>query len=226
MEISKDPQLLRQLIQKTRLTEILDHDTAESCAAVIFHPGETLIHMGECSPYLYFLVEGKLRAYSYSEQGQVVPFGYFRAFQALGEVSSLWGEPPSLTVEAVERSICLAIDLQSRRASLLRDPAFLQYICRHLCDRVRILNNNMENLMTRPAECRLAAFILQNSNGDVFDCTLSECSELISTSYRHTIRSMNSLCQKGMMRKQNNRYYIENPTELRRIAGQYYKYYG
>lgn len=226
MEISKDPQLLRQLIQKTRLNEILDRSTADSCVAAIFRPGETLIRAGECSPYLYFLVEGKLRAYSYSEQGQMVPFGYFRAFQALGEVSSLWGEPPGLTVEAVGRSVCLAIDLQRRRADLLRDPVFLQYICRHLCDRVRILNNNMENLMTRPAECRLAAFILQNSDGDIFDCSLAECSELISTSYRHTIRSMNSLCQKGMMRKRANHYYIQDSAALRRIAGQYYKYYG
>ena len=225
MDISKDPKLLQRLIQRTHLNKILNSSTAESCVAATFRPGEVLIRAGECSPYLYFLVEGKLRAFSYSEQGQVVPFGYFRAFQPLGEVSSLWGEPPGLTVEAVDRSLCLAIDLQRRRSDLLNDPAFLQYICRHLCDRVRILNNNMENLMTRPVECRLAAFILQNSDGDFFDCSLSECSELISTSYRHTIRSMNSLCEKGFMRKQNGHYYIQNSAELRHIAGQYYKYY-
>ncbi len=212
-------------MHSTRFAGSFDREIAEMCSLFAFEPDEVLIRAGECSRYLYFLAEGKLKAFMGSESGKVIPFGYFEQFRTLGEVSSLWGDTPTLTVAAVERTYCFAIDLDVHRAALLKNPSFLRYVCQLLCAQVKRLNNNMVSLMTQPVERRLAAFILQNTVDGQFQCSLLECSELIATSYRHLIRKMNSFCACGLLRKERQKYYIADEPALQALASQVFEYY-
>lgn len=221
-----DDGLLNQLIKKTKIADIFTLDITKIIDLFLFEENEYLIHQGEYSDYLYFLANGRLKVFSTNLLGNIVPFGCYQRFRVIGEVSLLWGDKPDASVQAMEECYCFGINLYKHRQMLMNDNSFLRYICALLCSKVKTLDNNMAVLMFMPLETRLASFILQNTECGVFQTSLLECSELIATSYRHLLRMMRDFCDRGMLKKEKQRYIIINEKMLEEIASEPYKYYG
>jgi CRP/FNR family putative post-exponential-phase nitrogen-starvation transcriptional regulator len=221
-----DDQLLKKLLKETRISGIFSLDISEIVELFLFKEGEYLIHQGEYSEYLYFLASGRVKVFSTNLSGNIVPFGYYQRFRVIGEVSLLWGKKPDTSVQAVEKCYCFGINLEKHRHILLNDNSFLRYICKLLCSIVKTLDNNMAVLMFMPLETRLASFILQNTEDGIFQSSLLECSELIATSYRHLLRMMKDFCDRGMLKKEKQKYLVVDEKKLREIASEPYRYYG
>ncbi|MGL4373871.1 MAG: helix-turn-helix domain-containing protein, partial [Turicibacter sp.] len=67
-------------------------------------------------------------------------------------------------------------------------------------------------------EQRLAFYILHSSRQNVFSSNISECANIMRTSYRHLLRILNTFCQNGVLEKQGKDYVILDLYELNRIA--------
>lgn len=226
MKSINDDQLFKKLLKETRISGIFSLDISEIVELFLFKEGEYLIHQGEYSEYLYFLASGRVKVFSTNLSGNIVPFGYYQRFRVIGEVSLLWGKKPDTSVQAVEKCYCFGINLEKHRHILLNDNSFLRYICKLLCSIVKTLDNNMAVLMFMPLETRLASFILQNTEDGIFQSSLLECSELIATSYRHLLRMMKDFCDRGMLKKEKQKYLVVDEKKLREIASEPYRYYG
>lgn len=65
---------------------------------------------------------------------------------------------------------------------------------------------------------RLASFILQNSQNNIFEIKLTNCSDSIGISYRHLLRLMNTLCENKILKKQRRKYQILNIKKLKELS--------
>lgn len=221
-----DDELIMQLIRKTNICGIFSLDVTKITELFLFEKDEYLIRQGEYSGYIYFLADGRLKVFSCNISGNIIPLGYYQRFRVIGEVSLLWGNKPDASVQAVDECYCFGINLERYRDVMLGDNTFLRYICTLLCAKVKMLDDNMAALMFMPLETRLASFILQNTERCVFQTSLLECSELIATSYRHLLRMMKDLCDRGMLKKERQKYIVINEEKLKEIASESFIYYG
>ncbi|PFD89043.1 hypothetical protein CN288_28095, partial [Bacillus sp. AFS023182] len=57
----------------------------------------------------------------------------------------------------------------------------------------------------------------------IFNGNLTETSELLGTSYRHLLRTLNTLCDKSVIRKNNGYFEVINIGLLKQLAADVYK---
>ena len=94
------------------------------------------------------------------------------------------------------------------RNILLNDINFLRYTCKNLGERLSYMNNNTCINLYDSLESRLASFILRREKDGIFSYNLTECAELLCTSYRHLLRVINSFCASGKLEKNKKSYKI------------------
>jgi hypothetical protein len=95
---------------------------------------------------------------------------------------------------------------------------------------IRLSKYSSINLLY-PLENRLASYILADTSNTVnagkktitFEGNLSEVAELLGTSYRHLLRTLNNLCTQGLIRKNLLAYEILDLEKLRKLAGDLYE---
>lgn len=218
MKRINNPNLLKQYLKNNNFSDIFDQNISNICELLYFDTGEYLIKHGTISKYLLFMVEGECRFFTFSNTGEHIPFGKTSSFEVFGEVSSLWEHIPNNVVQAIKPTYCIGIELKTNRKILLNDLKFLRYICRLLSRRVLEANMSLTSFVGAKATNRLASFILQNSQNNIFEIKLTNCSESIGISYRHLLRLMNTLCENKILKKQRRKYQILNIKKLKELS--------
>ncbi|CEN28959.1 MULTISPECIES: cyclic nucleotide-binding domain-containing protein [Streptococcaceae] len=204
-------------IDTYNLQSFLVHDLLSISELYTFEKEEHLIQSQTPSDYLYFLIKGTVRVYTYSSETQNIVINRSQPITLLGEASSLWDLLPQSNVKAETDCLCLGISLKKHRELLQHDVRLLQNICQILSYR---LNSgvNLANSLTEPVETRLAKFILENNNNQKFTCQLTTCAAILNVSYRHLLRTMTSFKEENILKKQNSYYIIVNKAQLEKIA--------
>ncbi|NKC67372.1 cyclic nucleotide-binding domain-containing protein [Vagococcus fluvialis] len=217
MKRISDPLRLIDYIETCNLQSYLDNDLIPISNVYTFEKDEHLIHLDTPSDYLYFLVEGTVRVYSYSSDTQNIVINRSEAVTLIGEASSLWDLSPKSNVIAETPCVCVGISLKKYRSLLQQDISFLQNVCQILSYR---LNSGitLANSLTEPVETRLAKFILENAPNQLFSFKLTTCSAILNVSYRHLLRTINHFKEEGILEKQKSHLLIKNETKLREIA--------
>lgn len=222
MEKVESNSLFNKYVIETKILEIFSNDMHNKMDLFHFKKGDILINEGECSDYLFFLVSGKMKVFSHSSSGKIMFVSHFKSLQVLGETCSLWKKPPTATVQATTNGYCIGISLRRYRELLLNDIKFLRYTCMNLGERLSYMNSNTCITMFDSLESRLASFILKNSKDNVFHYNLTECAELLCTSYRHLLRVLNTLCSNGKLNKTGKYYKILDEDYFIKIASSSY----
>ncbi len=220
-----DKEIVNYYIKKTSFRKYFEQDFVKYAELLFFDKNEYLIKEGEESPYLLFMVKGRVVYSSISEAGNTIIFGSTKSFKVFGEASSIWNEIPENSVKALEPTYCLAISLNNYRDLLLNDTHFLRHICKILSDRLKNANKSYAFYLSTNAENRLASFILQNQKNNVFDNSLVSTSEVIGVSYRHLQRVICSFCEKGILKKEKRRYIILDKEKLNGYINSTFVYY-
>ena len=68
-------------VERHRLRDVLSDELIATLKLVAKEPGELLVRAGDPADWLYFFVEGRIKAYSTLENGQSVPCGLLQAFR-------------------------------------------------------------------------------------------------------------------------------------------------
>ena len=147
-------------------------------------------------------------------------------------------EAAATNIQVLQDTYCIAIPMEKARAYLLEDTKFLRFIGDSLGKKLdRNLKNSSINLLY-PLEKRLASYILATGEevydaaGSLSNCekgtiqfheNLTEISEMLGTSYRHLLRTLNNLCSKGVLMKKDNYFEVINQEFLRKLAADLYK---
>lgn len=217
MIIVKNKDLLDKYISTTGISRLFSQDISNLLELFSLEKGDFLINEGECSDYLFFLVNGKLKVFSHSTSGKIMSLSLFNSFQIIGETCSLWNKPPTASVQATCKTYCIGISMQYRDL-LLNDIVFLRYICQNLGDKLSYMNNNTCINLYESLESRLASFILKSENNGIFSYNLTECAELLCASYRHLLRVINLFCNTNILSKDGKSYTILDRDYLIKIV--------
>ena len=135
-------------------------------------------------------------AYVYTATNKIHCESYFHGVSLLGVAATLWDEGPINSVRALTECIFIAIPANLYRDALLNDNKFLRFAVRTLVTHVRKSAAHFD-----PLENRLASFILMVQRGGLFRYNLTQCADIMETSYRHLMRTLSTLCAMGILQK-------------------------
>ena len=107
------------------------------------------------------------------------------------------------------------------------DTNLMNFLCNSLGKKLKRSSKNASINLMYPLENRVASYIIsigtdKNSEIIKFDETLTVISELLGTSYRHLLRTLNRLCNKNILKKEEDYYIIIDYKNLEELAADIY----
>ena len=187
------------------------------------HPGEYLVREGETLTCLYFILSGKSKVILSLSDGKRLLVAYFLSSGTIGDVELIEGNLTILaSVQAVTPLTCLVLPLAHYQSILMNNLTFMQHVARELA--VRLVKSNINGAITtlQPVETKLCAYISQAAYNNLFRENLTEVAEMIGSSYRHLLRTLDKLIDDQLIEKTKEGYRILDEPELARRGGDHY----
>ncbi len=209
--------------ERGRLTALgLSGGAAASALRLTFERGELLYREGLPAAYFMLLEKGRAKVTISAPGGRKLLLSFCESGACLGVVELPLGLDATSGVEAVERTVCLALPLARCRSAMEESSAFARYIA---CALAQIVNrssrNAAVNLLSSLRE-RLCAYIDSTQRDGCFCEQYTQLAELLGVSCRHLFRELNKLCKSGVLQKEAHRYRILDRRALTALASDCY----
>ena len=227
MQKIDDTRLRDFYYKKYNMDQLFDESLVNELEVMKFNRLEYLCREEEPMNYLMFFVEGKAKVFRTLANGKNLLISFYAPFEVMGEVELLEERSTSCTAQALSTCYVLALDMSKARAKLSEDVSFLKFTCNILAEKLHNLGTNSSINLFYPLENRLASYILitsvrvKDKEGQeqlVFLENLTHLSELLGTSYRHLLRTLNSLCKNNIITKDKKGYIIKDLVGLEDLA--------
>jgi CRP/FNR family transcriptional regulator, putaive post-exponential-phase nitrogen-starvation regulator len=218
-------------IKKHGINDVFSTDMSSYMELFIFKKNDYICKEAEEVKYVYFFVDGKAKVYTTLSNGKSLLLCFYQNFRVLGDIELVGNEFAQSNVQAIDDVYCIGISYEKAKKYLLDDPKFLRFVCNSLGVKLNRCSKNGSINMLYPLDSRLASYMLvvgQNTKSEnkeriIFNENLTEIAELLGTSYRHLLRTLNRFLEKGYVKKINNQYEVVNLKELTQIAADLYK---
>jgi len=197
-----------------------------------FGKGSHLVKTNEPINYLYFFVKGKLKVYTVLKNGKSLLFRLYKPLNIIGDVEFLDCDTANSNIEAIDECLCIGISMSNIRKYAINDPTFLKCMCASLGKKFISSSIASSINILYPLENRLSSYLLAimpenskqtNLDGGIITDKFTEMADLLGTSYRHLIRTINKLCSENIIKKEKNLISIINISALEKLAGDLYK---
>lgn len=184
-----------------------------------FAAGAFLAHAGDSLTRLCFVVAGSVTVYQLMENGRVSLLREYSSVQTIGELEFLM-DYPTLTsdVRADTDGVMLVIPLEGARERLYADAALLRYLGREVARKLERTSRLGTQDRLYPIAQRLAAYLLYAQKAGHVRIHLTRLSELMGTSYRHLLRTLQQFCDAGWLLRENGGYRILQTEQLARMG--------
>lgn len=225
-----DRDKLEFYIAKYDLENIFSVDMKRYMKLFLFNKNEYICKVDKKLEYLYFFVQGKAKVYTLLGNGKSLLVCFYKPLMVIGDVEVININTASSNVQVIEDTYCIAIEFDKIRKYALEDPKFLKYMNEGLGEKLIRLSKYSSINLLYPLENRLASYLLAvtpPSNEKISssldkDCNLTEMAELLGTSYRHLLRTLNKLCESGCIEKNKDFYEIKDREKLEELSGDLY----
>ena len=214
----RDPRLRAETLDNPVCREWFGKRFDECAEVVRFEPGEALIDQGREGGALFLLTRGRVSVSALLPNGKRRILRIDRAPTLLGEMELLERVPPMMTVRALEACVALMLPYALCREALLSDNAFLRRLAALLGRKERTGVERLFQAFSYPLENRLARFILETREGDLFPVRKVVAADSLGVSYRHLGQVMRDFVQRGYLTKDGPRYAIRDAEALERLA--------
>lgn len=211
----QNSKILEKYLKTYQIQKMFDTEISTKAELFFFQKHSYLITAGEISNFLYILVSGEVKVYSYRNSDRLLYRNYLIAPQFIGEGFSLFNSIPINSVEACTECICIGFSLKKYRNIFLNDNRLLRNVSSTILNREAF---SFCNSLLDPLEIRLASFIVKYQNDGQFNFNIAECSQLLNVSYRHLFRLIKLLCEKGVLNKSSSGYQIINFEYINNLA--------
>lgn len=215
-----DKKSMEEYILKYNINNIFTEDMRPFMELLLFKKGEYICRDNEKLNHLFFFVDGKAKVYLTLSNGKSLLLCFYQDFEILGDLELINSEPATTNVQAIVDTYCIGISTEKVKAYLLNDTKFLRYICNSLGEKLSRCSKNSSINLLYPLENRLASYML--TAGENLDESHTEISELLGTSYRHLLRTLNDMCQKGLIKKNDTGFEIIDKKSLTKLASDLY----
>lgn len=223
---------LNHYIKKYNIKDFFEIDMKKYMVLHTFDKGSHLVKTNEPMDYFYFLVEGKIKVYTILKNGKSLLFRLYKPLNIIGDVEFIDCDTANSNIEAISECLCIGISISNIRKYAVNDPTFLKCMCTSLGKKFISSSIASSINILYPLENRLSSYLLaiapensklSNLAGGIITDNFTEMADLLGTSYRHLIRTINKLCDKKIIKKEKNSITILNINALEKLAGDLYK---
>ena len=180
--------------------------------------GEWIIQEGTPPEYLFYVLEGKAKIYMTHQNGKVSLLDFINEFEYIGEMELLHEMYFSKGIQASNKTICFAIPFHSSRKLLLEDAKFLRHLSIFLSNKATYMAMKYSQSLAFPLENRLADFILQTADNDLYKEKHITVCDFLGVSYRHLLHVFSQFCDKQFLLKEGHSYKITDKPALTQLA--------
>lgn len=216
-----------QVLQKEKRAHYLDtypvahlfsFDIEESIQVHEYGRGEWIIREGQPPDYLFYVIEGKAKIYITHQNGKVSLLNFINQADYIGEMELLHEAYYSKGIQTTTKTICFAIPFHNWRDKLLEDVKFLRHLSIQLSDKATLMAMKYSQSLAFPLENRLADFILQTADDDLYKEKHITVCDFLGVSYRHLLHVLAQFCDKGFLKKEGHAYRIINKSAIKALA--------
>lgn len=137
MRFYKDIGQIQRYLDKYHVLDMFeDPETYRSFFSMAEIRKRENVDYGRCVDYLIFMVEGQLKVYSNLSNGKKLLLYFCRSFEIMGDLEFLQIKNHYVTVEAIQRTTCPALDIRGRREQLLSDTVFLKALLYQISEKL------------------------------------------------------------------------------------------
>lgn len=232
MKRINDPAELQNYIKKYNIENYFGIDMTRYMELHTFDKGSHIVKNNEPIDYLYFFVEGKVKVYTVLKNGKSLLFRLYKPMSIIGDVEFIDCDTANTNIEAINQCLCIGISMNNIRKYAVNDPTFLKCMCTSLGKKFISSSIASSINILYPLENRLASYLLaiapensrySNLDGGIITDKFTEMADLLGTSYRHLIRTINKLCYEKIIKKEKNSIVILNIAALEKLAGDLYE---
>ena len=188
---------------------------AESRPAVRCSPGHLIYLQNTEATCFYYLKGGQVKSFIQSAGGAERVLNIYRAGSLFGEASFFDQLPRVSSAVALTPCELVPFDRELVTQAVAQNPELAMTMLRYLARTVRLLSEQLDDMAFRPAQWRLARFLLSNADrtGTVH-CTQEEMAASISASRVTVSRLLNALGREGLVRLDYRTVLILQPEKL------------
>ena len=231
MKKIEDSFIIENYYDELNLQKIFMNNMKNDMRLLKFDKHEYLSREDEDLEYLLFFIQGKAKVFKTLPNGRNLLLAFYKPFRVIGDIEVVKNQSATGTIQALSTCYCLAISMEKARLELTKDRKFLKFTCESLAEKLAAVSMNSSINLLYPLENRLASYINESlvyeENKEHlyadFDENLINIAELLGSSYRHLLRTFNTLCKKGVLERQGGKYKIINKTLLKDLAGDLYQ---
>jgi len=180
-----------------------------------FAGGEFILRQGYPCPHVYIVLDGKMKVFLTVRSGRTLLVSYYASNIILGEVElALDNDTAASSVQAITDVSCICIPRERYQREMLNSVPFMNTVSTELAQKLFSSNRNSASTILHSLETRLCAYIVNTNINGYFKETLTEVAEILGTSYRHLLRTLENLCHRGVLEKTPQGYLIRDMAGL------------
>lgn len=173
--------------------------------------------------YIHIILEGRAKVVTFTEDGRTLMHSFSEKGSILGEVEMITENyDAALHVQAVTPVLCIGIPLPDATKLLKNSLVFINHLSILLARKLNSTNYNASRIILYTLENRLCSYIEMTSSGGCFEEQLTQVAELLGTSYRHLLRTLEKLCQEKILEKSGHSYLVLNSEALHQKGRGFY----
>ena len=182
-------------------------------------PGFLIYLQGTEATCFYYLKEGRVKSFIQSEDGAERVLNLYEAGSLFGE-ASFFDELPRVS-SAVALTSCqlVPIDRELVTQEIARNPELALAMMKYLARTVRLLSSQVDQMAFRPAQWRVARYLLSLADGDdSLQCSQDDIADSVSVSRVTVSRILNDLSRRSLVHLGYRRIQILDRPGLERLC--------
>lgn len=213
---------MQHYIEQFQLQNVLPPDLLQLLTVKTFNKGEYVINQGEQPSYMYFLVEGRLKIFTQSDEGRKLIIAFTQPFNVLGDIEFVQRKPYLNTVEAITDGKFLALPIEIIHEQGLQHLPFTLYLLNEITGKYYANAYSSHFNMLHSVDVRFASYLLSITTETDYVSIhhIRDVADLIGTSYRHLNRIISQLVEQGLIERAQRTIRILNREQLLKLAKQ------
>ncbi|WP_036769655.1 Crp/Fnr family transcriptional regulator [Pontibacillus halophilus] len=217
---------IQSYIDHFGLNDVFSPDTVAAMTLQHVKKGQAICAKGDHLHSMYFLVKGKVKIYTTTEEGKSLILRFKTPFAVIGDLEYIRGGDVFNEVECVMDSLLLAVPFQILRRHEQERIEFYHFLLDIMTEKFYTESHASSLNMMYPVDVRLASYLLSLSEDgfgtmyyeEMRTANLKELADLIGTSYRHLNRVIERFVSDGLLRRERGTLTVLDRAKLRVVA--------
>jgi len=225
MKSSHNEERIEAYLRQYQLADVWPEGLKKHLQLFRLEPDEELCRQGEKPQYIHLIVEGKVKVYTTSFEGNTLLVAFMKPPGLIGEIEGVRGWDNLNTVTAVTE--VETIGFHKRVLGELDGEArFIRFLLERVTEKFYSKSLSLSFNLLHPVEVRLASYLLSVTSDEqagsadgVAISTMKDTASLLGTSYRHMNRVLLNFITGGLVKRDKGELIVTDRQGLSRVAG-------